>query len=247
MKIGTSNYRKAFDEESLPHLEALWRIARCLTLRDSLAEEILTNTMIRAYSEWPYSIDKISNKIRLFRILTREIFGFGTERQKLYHPGQFLSENIRITADSDSGNLRNTLSAIDQLQMKRPNGFSEESVWGIIANLRPQSRIILLLLYIGEFSYADIAFIMDLSRNSVRMILARVRKLIPEHMLEHVECLDKIAKSLPAFIWHSTESYVDNTSVLSIRPNLSSRMNITDATLVKLKKERRAVFGQKRE
>ena len=214
-------------------------------MQDSLAEEIVINTMIRAYSEWPYSVDLSSSKTRLFQIFTREIFVFGIQRQKWSHPGQFLSENIRITADSEGEDTRNTLSAIDRLQLKTPNGFSEESVWEIIARLRPQSRLILLLLYIGKFSYADIAFIMDLSRNTVRVILGRVRKLIPKYMIEYVECLDKNAKNQPVFIWHSAELNVENTNVHSGRPIVSSRIDKTDATFIEWEKGTQNRFRSK--
>jgi len=230
MNAGNLSKRQAFEKESFPHLDALWRIARWLTMQDSLAEEIVTNTMIRAYNEWPYSLEADNNKPRLFQILTREIYGFGLYRHLQDHQGQFLSENIKITTDSTAWDQQNIVPAVDELQLKMPNGFSEESVEGIITQFRPQSRLILLLLYIGEFSHADIAFITDLSVNSVRMILSRVRNLILKYMLEYAEGLDNKAKSLPVFISHDANVVVKNMDILSKWPLPSSHRATTDAT-----------------
>jgi len=213
MRTGNSNQREVLEEEFFPYLDALWRTARWLTNSDSLAEDLVVNTMTRAYSEWSYSGDLIGNKTWLFKVLTREFLGFGKERQKPYHPGQYLSENISVTADPEAGNPRNTVSAIEQLQQGSANGFSEDFVRGIVARIRPQSRLILSLLYIGEFSYTDIAFITDLSRNSVRVILARIHKLMSKCILEYLECLDKNAKSQPDFIRPGAESERDHKSV----------------------------------
>nr|MBN2278802.1 sigma-70 family RNA polymerase sigma factor [candidate division Zixibacteria bacterium] len=227
--------RKTFEEDTFPHLEALRRTALWLTIHDSIAEDLVLNTMARAYDKWSYTYDLVSNKTRLFKVLTREFLGFGKERQKWYHSGQYLSENISVTSDPEAGNPRNSISVIEQLEQRLANGFSEKFVRHIIVRLRPQSRLILSLLYIGEFSYADIAFITDISRNSVRAILARVRKLIPEYMLEYAECLDKKAKKQPAFMWHGVESNVENTNVLSKRPILFFLKDTTDAAFAKLK------------
>lgn len=247
MGTGNSNQRDVFEEEYFPYLDSLWRTARWLTTSDSLARDLVVNTMTRAYGEWSYSVDLISNKPWLFKVLTREFLGFGKERQKRYHPGQYLSENIRVTADPEGGDPRNTISAIEQLQQRLANGISEESVRRIIVRLRPGSRLILSLLYIGEFSYSDIAFITDLSRNLMRVILARVRKLMSKCILEYLECLDKNAKSQPIFKWHSTELNVENTNVLSKRPVLSPLKDTTDAAFVELENERGAIFDQNRE
>ena len=195
MKQKRSVRRERFVNDTFPHVETLWRIARWLTIHDSLAEDLVVNTMARAYVEWSYFVDPIGNKNWLFKVLTREFLGTGKERHKRYNPGQYLSENIRVTADPGAANPRNTASTFEQLKQRLANGSSEESVRGIIVRIRPQPRLILSLLHIGEFSYTDIAYITDLSRNSVRVILARVRKLISQRMLEHLDCYGKILQA----------------------------------------------------
>ena len=247
MRTGNSNRIEVFEEKYFPYLDALLRTARWLNIHDSFAEDLVMNTMMHAYSEWSYSGDLIDTKTWLFKTLTREYLGFGKERQKSYHQGLYLSENINVTADPEGGNPRNTISAIEQLRQRLANGISEESVRRIIVLLRPQSRLILSLLYIGEFSYTDIAYITDLSRNSVRVILARARKLMSKCILEYLECLDKNVKSQPIFNCHSSELNVENTNVLSKRPILSSLKDTTDAAFVELENERGAIFDQDKE
>jgi len=247
MKQKRSVRREKFVNDTFPHVATLWRIARWLTIHDSLAEDLVVNTMAHAYVEWSYFVDPIGNKNWLFKVLTREFLGIGKERHKRYNPGQYLSENIRVTADPGATNPRNTASTFEQLKQRLANGSSEESVRGIIVRIRPQPRLILSLLHIGEFSYTDIAYITDLSRNSVRVILARVRKLISQRMLEHLDCLGKNITSQTASIWHSADSIVENTNVLSTRSVSSARRDTTVAALAELENERAVDFYQSEE
>ena len=177
--------REVFEKETFPHLEALWRFAWWLNMGSSSAEKFVIKTIVRAYNEWPIPLNVKSSKVMLFSLLTDEIFGVGKQRQKLFDSDQFVSEDIMTTIGSEEGYPNDVLSAIDQLGLLLPNGLSEGTVSRIINQLRPRPRLILLLLYIGEFSYADIAFITDLPLKSVRIILFRISRLIPVYILKY--------------------------------------------------------------
>ena len=43
---------RSFDEEALPHLDTLYRVALRLTADPSLAEDLVQDTMLKAYRSW---------------------------------------------------------------------------------------------------------------------------------------------------------------------------------------------------
>ena len=43
---------RSFDDEALPHLDALYRVALRLTADPSLAEDLVQDTMLKAYRSW---------------------------------------------------------------------------------------------------------------------------------------------------------------------------------------------------
>jgi DNA-directed RNA polymerase specialized sigma24 family protein len=153
--------------------------------------------MTRAYREWRDSGESVSSKARLFRILTREFFGFGAQKQRRRHSKSFHSEDIKVEAGREGGNPQNRMAAIRLSQLPLLTGISSVAVKGAIARLRPHSRLALILLYRERFSYADIAYIMDLSRDSVRTILSRLRRLLPGYILETAACVTETTESQP--------------------------------------------------
>lgn len=197
MKEQQSGRRASFEADTFPHLDAVWRTALWLTMRSSLAENLALKSMTRAYQEWQNSGDLVSSKARLFRILTREFFGFGKQKQRWRQSTPFLSENIRTTADPEGRNPQTTMTAIRHSQLPLLPGISHVAVKGAIAHLRPHSRLLLMLLYRERFSYVDIVYITDQSENTIKAMLSRLRRLIPGYILETAACVTQIPESQP--------------------------------------------------
>jgi RNA polymerase sigma-70 factor, ECF subfamily len=176
--------RAKFEADTFPHLDALWTTALWLTRRSSLAENLVLTTITRAYREWHVPDDRVGDKSRLFRMLTREFFGCGKRRRRWGQSGA-LSENIMTTAGSVWRIPRGPVSAIELLQLPLLNEISDVSVKGAIARLRPRSRLIMLLFFRERFSYSEITYITDLSRDSVRTILSRLRAVVLRAVCEN--------------------------------------------------------------
>lgn len=176
--------REKFETDTFPHLDALWETALWLTMHGSLAENLVLKTMTRAYREWQDPGELAGSKVRLFRIFTREFFGFGKQKEQWHQSAPFHSENTRATAGSRSGNPQNTMTAITQSQLQWLAGISGMAVKGTIARLRPHARLMLILLYRERFSYADIVYITDHSEETIRAMLSRLRKVIPGYILQ---------------------------------------------------------------
>lgn len=188
-----------FEKDTDPYVEGLWRTALWLTKRWSLAEQLVLKTMTEAYRSWSESDETIDSKARLFRILSREFMeaGYPKDRRDWYLP-----EESAATADNGNGNGNGNGQrahvSIDERELLILTKIPDVSIRGVIARLRPESRLIIILKMHEEFSYADIAFITDLRRDSVRSILQRLRRLIPQYVLHKSTCLTGVANDHPS-------------------------------------------------
>ena len=175
--------RERFERDTFPHLESLWRTALWLTMRRSFAEELVLRTMTNAYRTWSGSVDSAYDRARLFRCLAREFSDSNDQRPQ----GRgYIPENGETVMNSDNGSQPYCLASIDRRELSLLTRISHVPVKAAIARLRPQSRLIVLLLVRERFSYSDIAYITDIRMDSVRSILRRIRRLIPRYLTENV-------------------------------------------------------------
>lgn len=196
MESVRSTQRRRFEEDTLPHLEALWSTAQWLTMRRSVAEGLVSRTMTQAYRSWHSSVDPVGSKARLFRIMANEFAGNGNQR---HQPGRFLPEHCKTATDSDHGGRRYPTASIDRQELSPLTGIPDVFVKSTITRLRAQSRLIVILLFRERFSYADIAYITDLRSASVRSILGRLRRLIPRYLVSHANSCMAAVDCIPTF------------------------------------------------
>ncbi len=180
MGTAKSTQREGFEEDTLPHLETLWRAAHWLTMRKSCAEDLVLRAMTRAYRTWHASTDTVSTKARLFRILCME---FDHADYPGYQPDRSLLENGKSAPDDGNGNGRHSFVSIKPEELPVLLLNSDVSVKGALAGLSVQSRFILILRMRERFSYEDISYITGLHRDSVKSILERFRRVIPRYLV----------------------------------------------------------------
>lgn len=171
-----SVHRVKFEEEALPHLEALLRTALWLTDSQQTAEDLVAETMSRAYRSWPDSAGPVGHKASLFRTLSRERFQFGTRKQP--------------TDESPLGSL--TIDAVHSRHdvpraLLAPSDVSGEQLNVAMARLEPQFRLFILLSLREQLSYADIAYITDLQTSSVKTIINRLYDWLRPYLVHGVE------------------------------------------------------------
>lgn len=236
--------RKKFEVDTLPHLEALRRTALWLTMRDRLAKDLVLNTITRAYREGHDSGDPVGAKARLFRTLAREFFGNGKRKAQRYRLGRFLSETNGTLVNTEDTNLQERTPATEFRQLPLLAGASEVFVKGAVARLRPHSRLMMRLLLCERFSHDDIAYIMDLSRNSVRTILTRLRAVILRYILENANYLKEVTDSQSAFPASYTKSDRDGKSAFLHLPFIFPRESPAGSTFDRWENEGGAVIGQ---
>ena len=182
-----------FQEEALPHLDALYRYALRLTRNEKDAEDLLQDTFLRAYRFWEKYKKGSNCKAWLFRIMKNQFLNRidkskrapdqtsldDTEEWYLY--GQ-LKDGGAETVKNDPAKIFEIKDWGEQIQEaidRLPDEFKEP-----------------LVLYDGEgLSYQEISELLELPIGTVRSRLNRARKKLQKDlapvMLEHSQKMEK--------------------------------------------------------
>jgi RNA polymerase sigma-70 factor, ECF subfamily len=167
---------RSFDDEALPHLDALYRVALRLTMDPTQAEDLVQDTMLKAYRSWRQYRPGTNAKGWLLTIL-RNTFINDYRRRKLEPVAMDLEavephSLLREMADSD------------------PEGtfFSQivdEQVLQAIDALPTDFREVLVLSDMEGMSYAEIAEALQLPLGTVKSRLFRARRQLQAALYTH--------------------------------------------------------------
>lgn len=168
---------RSFDAEALPHLDTLYRVAVRLTGDPTLAEDLVQDTMLKAYRSWRQYRPGTNARGWLLTIL-RNTFINNYRRRRLEPVATANLEAIephaiyRSVEDSD------------------PEGtfFSrivDEKVLEAIDALPPDFREVLVLSDMEGLSYAEIAGTLDLPIGTVKSRLFRARRQLQAVLYTH--------------------------------------------------------------
>ena len=162
MRLGWRSRSKRFETEALPHLPALFRMARQLAGPEN-ADDLVQESFLRA---WKYfdTFDKSTNcRAWLFRIL-RNAWITRWRKVRLKLPlTEMQEEPIEPYYDWEDEFLRQELSA---------------EVQRALSELPAEYRMAILLADVEEFTYKGIAHIMDCPIGTVMSRLNRGRRML---------------------------------------------------------------------
>jgi len=170
-----------FEEELLPHADALYNFAYHLTYNEDDANDLVQETFMKAY-RFINSFDSGTNaKAWLFRILKN---GFINEyRRKKKEPSKVDYEDIIAyqDADEDKGGV-----AFD-LREDIFDGMMGDEITIALNSLPIDFKTVILLCDIEGFTYEEIAKIIDIPIGTVRSRLHRARNMLKESLKEYAE------------------------------------------------------------
>ncbi|MEN9449091.1 MAG: polymerase sigma factor RpoE [Bacteroidota bacterium] len=172
---------KLFEEQLLPHADALFNFAYHLTYNEEDANDLVQETFLKAF-RFINSFDSGTNaKAWLFKILKN---GFINEyRRKKKEPNKVDYEDIIAyqDADEEKGGV-----AFD-LREDIFDGMMGDEITVALDKLPVDFKTIILLCDIEEFSYEEIAKILDIPIGTVRSRLHRARNALKESLKEYAE------------------------------------------------------------
>lgn len=167
-------YRSQFEHSVLPFVDALYGTAIRLTRNERDAEDLVQDTLLRAYRFWHKFEQGTNCKAWVFKILSNTFIN-------RYHKEK-RDHEVQVLAPEDSGTLE-ILSAEAETATRDPEGalasrmFSQD-VQRALEALPADFRIAVLLCDLEEFSYREIAEMLDVPIGTVMSRLYRGRRLL---------------------------------------------------------------------
>ncbi len=173
--------REAFEREAMPHLDALHSYALHLCRNQADAEDLVQETYIKALSNFSSYEPGTNCRAWLFRILTNTFFNLWRSRKR---------HNTIDTAATPDMEWQ-IAEAVEPQGLFRPldvqllDRVISKHVTAALDELPPEFRTVLLLADLQDFSYKEIADVVDCPVGTVMSRLYRARKAMQKALMEH--------------------------------------------------------------
>jgi RNA polymerase sigma-70 factor, ECF subfamily len=171
--------RVHFEEEALALADQVYRVARRLVGSREEAEDLVQETYARAFRSWRSYTPGTNLRAWLLRILTNLNIDRGRRSQRapdtqpLEEGDYYLANKV---AESQGEQALDQDRVVEQL--------SQDSIVHALAELQHDFRDVVVLVDIGEFSYADAAQILDVPIGTVMSRLHRGRRQLKSKLAE---------------------------------------------------------------
>lgn len=153
----------SFESLALPHLDALYRVARRLARSDHEAEDLVQETVLKAYKSFQtFEMREFGIKPWLFRILNNTYLNWLARDKRAPRPGD------QAVLEALPGDASEIAPDIDYDQV-------DEEVKRAIDQLPVEFRSVVVLWATSEFSYQEIASILSVPIGTVMSRLHRGR------------------------------------------------------------------------
>jgi len=170
--------RVRFEEEALALSDQVYRVARHLVGSREEAEDLVQETYARAFRSWRSFQPGTNLRAWLLRILTNLNIDRGRRQQRspdmqpLEEGDYFLYNRLEASGDGSP-----TDEVVERL--------SQNDVVSALSEVPHDFRDVVVLVDIGDFSYADAAQILDIPIGTVMSRLHRGRRILKKSMAEH--------------------------------------------------------------
>jgi RNA polymerase sigma-70 factor, ECF subfamily len=170
--------RVRFEEEALALSDQVYRVARHLVRDPEEAEDLMQETYARAFRSWRSYTPGTNLRAWLLRILTNLNIDRGRRQQRspdfqpLEEGDYFLYNRLEETSEGPTDEER----VVERL--------SQDDVVAALSAVPHDFRDVLVLVDIGDFTYADAAQILDIPVGTVMSRLHRGRRILKQAMAE---------------------------------------------------------------
>ena len=169
--------RVNFEEDALALADQVYRVARGVSRSKEEAEDLMQETYARAFRSWRSFTPGTNLRAWLLRILTNLNIDRGRrtqrapDQQPLEETDYFLYNRL-----SESGGETDEQRVIDRL--------SQDHIAEALAAVPHDFRDVVVLVDIGEFSYAEAAQILDIPIGTVMSRLHRGRRILKQELAD---------------------------------------------------------------
>ena len=171
--------RVRFEEDALALSDQVYRVARHLVGSREEAEDLMQETYARAFRSWRSYQPGTNLRAWLLRILTNLNIDRGRKRQRTpetqpLEEGDYFLYNKLEAAVGDA-------AADEERVVER---LSQDDIVGALSAVPHNFRDVVVLVDIGDFSYADAAQILDIPIGTVMSRLHRGRRILKKQLAE---------------------------------------------------------------
>jgi RNA polymerase sigma-70 factor (ECF subfamily) len=170
--------RVRFEEEALELSDQVYRVARHLANSREEADELVQETYVRAFRSWQQYTPGTNLRAWLLRILTNLNIDRGRRQQRAPSLDEKGDYYLYDKLEEAEGRPLDEERVIEKL--------SQGSIVEALAHVPHDFRDVLVLVDIGEFSYADTAQILDIPIGTVMSRLHRARRILKGELAEEV-------------------------------------------------------------
>ncbi|CAN5246184.1 MAG: sigma-70 family RNA polymerase sigma factor [Actinobacteria bacterium] len=171
--------RVRFEEEALELADQVYRVARRLVGSREEAEDLVQEAYARAFRSWRSFTPGTNMRAWLFRILTNLNVDRGRRIQR--------TPDMQPLEESDYYLANKLASAAGEEVLEQEHvveRLSQDSVVSALSEIQPQFRDVVVLVDIGDFTYADAAQILDIPIGTVMSRLHRGRRALKQKLAE---------------------------------------------------------------
>ena len=170
--------RVRFEEDALALSDQVYRVARHLASSREDADELMQETYARAFRSWRSFQPGTNMRAWLLRILTNLNIDRGRRQQRapqmqpLEANDYFLYDRLAENGDGESDEDR----VVERL--------SQDDIVSALSAVPHDFRDVIVLVDLGDFSYADAAQILDIPVGTVMSRLHRGRRILKRELAE---------------------------------------------------------------
>ena len=173
--------QERFEETALEHLPALYNFALRLTRNDGDAEDLVQETFLKAFRFFDKFMPGTNIKAWLYRIAKNTFINRYRKKQRTPETVDF--EKIESVYESIIESSQEPLGATPESDLLK--GVLDEEVEAAIDGLPLEYKMVVVLSMVEEFSYKEIANILNCPIGTVMSRLHRGRKLLQQQLIEY--------------------------------------------------------------
>lgn len=180
--------RRAFEREALPHLDTVYRVALRLSGDPAQAEDLVQDTMLKAFRSWHQYQEGTNARAWLLTIL-RHTFINAYRRRKHRAVTVDVNEAEQFTVFHDVQDTDPEGTFFDQIV--------DEQVLRAIDDLPDDFREVVVLSDVEGLSYAEIARVTGAPVGTVKSRLFRGRQLLQKRLYDYAVEMGYLKRTAP--------------------------------------------------
>ena len=174
--------QKAFEEEAVTHMDALYNSALKLTYNEDDAKDLIQESYFKAFRFFEQFEPGTSCKAWLFKILKNTFIN--KYRKKVKQPEQVDFNTVESFVDLIKDKNYDEDEALDDGIV---NSYLSDEINEALTKLSYEFKMVLILSDVEGFSYKEIADIMDCPIGTIRSRLSRARKMMFKNLLKYAQ------------------------------------------------------------